>query len=800
MNQSLLIENVPGKNYCEYISKKCSQCFTPVSSPRVLFLYPSQPKAITESIESAIELLNKKSKNQYFSWKSIENQGKIIFCSICKEIYLSKYLVCDLTNLNFNVLFELGYIIGLEKPFITIMEKTLCDKKIIQEIGLLDTIRYEEYINQIDISKAISLEPKILNISRNLEVDSARPIYYIKSPHDTPSSLRLSSILNGSYFGHRIYDQAETPRLSIGTAIQEVDKSRGVLIHLISSQREGAAIHNARCAFIAGLAMASQKLVLMLQEDSAEQPIDYKDIIVEYQNQNQINSLLTPFFKKLANSHSAPLRTNKTKKLSALESIDLGDIAAENESHSLKSYFVRTGEFDRVKKKHARLVTGRKGSGKTAIFYSIAADINENALSNLIINLKPEGYQFGKLVDLILKRFPESIAEHTLTSFWSYILLLEIAHKILNDNKEIKITQANNSKMSLWNEIKNEYTLHTSIEESDFSERLNYLIEKLIEKEPELDLSKGTPEITKLVYRHEQNKLQKLISEYLTNREIWFLIDNLDKNWKINENSNFQVLILKSLLEASRKLERELKKKEVDFHSIVFIRNDIYSFYLKESGDKGKDPIVPLLWNDIELFKRIFHNRVIDRKHSNDIVIDTWAKYFDVQVNNEDSFNYIIKRTFMRPRDFLLFIRHCMQTAISRGDNIVTEEDILKAEEQYSRDLFYSVQHEILDIAPAYSDLIYHFIGSKRYLTESELFEKLKSININENNTTDVIDKLLWFCFLGVCPFSGGERYAFQEEYDIKKLKMLSEWDSNDSLEKLYCIHPGFNRMLELSD
>ena len=54
-----------------------------------------------------------------------------------------------------------------------------------------------------------------------------------------------------------------------------------------------------------------------------------------------------------------------------LEDLDLGDVAAENESRQLRSFFVPTGPFYQAKRGHARLVMGRKGSGKTAIFYAL---------------------------------------------------------------------------------------------------------------------------------------------------------------------------------------------------------------------------------------------------------------------------------------------------------------------------------------------------------------------------------------------------------------------------------------------
>ena len=76
-----------------------------------------------------------------------------------------------------------------------------------------------------------------------------------------------------------------------------------------------------------------------------------------------------------------------------LEQIDLGDTAAENEIAGLETYFVKTGQYHQAKQGHARLIIGRKGSGKTATFYEVRKSIGLSKYK-LILDLKPEGHQF----------------------------------------------------------------------------------------------------------------------------------------------------------------------------------------------------------------------------------------------------------------------------------------------------------------------------------------------------------------------------------------------------------------------
>jgi len=109
----------------------------------------------------------------------------------------------------------------------------------------------------------------------------------------------------------------------------------------------------------------------MIQQGFELQPIDYRDVILTYDKPAQIADLLTLVLGQVIEEIQTTRFVPMTLALTPLEKIDLGDLAAENEIKALDSYFVPTAQYQQARRGHAQLVVGRKGSGKTALFYSL---------------------------------------------------------------------------------------------------------------------------------------------------------------------------------------------------------------------------------------------------------------------------------------------------------------------------------------------------------------------------------------------------------------------------------------------
>ena len=779
--------------FCQYSSGPCDQNFSETPLKGSFFIYPSEPSLISSSIDLAIEELRKaQSSRPWTSWRDLPIEGRIIFCEICKAARFSSLIIADVTTLNLNVLFEIGYCIGLGLPVVPIRDTTYKrDKKVFDEFGILDTLGYMDFHNANEIAEGTNkhLKSKI-RILTDHEINRSQPLYLVKSPIDTDGSIKLLSCLKKSGFNFRTFDPRETVRLSLYEAEKQTSTSLGVITYLLNPEREGAIVHNARCAFVAGLAMAHGKRVLMLQEGEMSHPIDYRDIVQPYKNIEQIPRIVAPLFKGIITIFQELSPVTKKVPLKQLEQVNLGDLAAENEIQFLPNYFVPTGQYHEARHGHARLVIGRKGSGKTAIFYKIRDDY-VNRKTYLVLDLKPEGHQFTKLRESVLRKLSPGLQEHTMTAFWTYLILEEIAHKIIQD--EVHLAYRDPNYRERYEQVKLVYGEDTTFEQGDFSERLLSLVDSITERQKDVGCIRGTPEVTELVYRKDIRNLQSVLNNYLALKDgVWILIDNLDKGWPVRGATNEDIMILRCLLDATRKIQRQCERNKIEFKIIIFIRNDIYEHLLSEIPDKGKDTVISLDWNDPEIFREIIKLRLKSGTGVGGSFEDVWRVFFDSHINAEDSFGYMLSRTLMKPREIIRFARQALEVAINRNHEKVLEEDIVFAEIGYSEDSLQDLMFELKDINPKYQDVLYNFFYCKPRLNYSDVESLIKKDVVEDSEVQKIIELLVWFGFLGVIIGSEETKYSYQVQYNIRKLGLENQ--------SAFEIHPCFRCGLECKE
>jgi hypothetical protein len=794
MSQLALVQQ---PQYCQYSSGFCDQSFEGISSSELFFLYPSRPEIIARTIEEAIRLLRANTSDSIKSWRDMDITGRLVFCEVCKNQRYSRIAVTDVTTLNFNVMFEIGFALGLGVAVLPIRDVSYAsDHKSFDELGLLDTFGYLDFANSGQLADKIQAALPVTKavFTRGHELNQEQPVYVIKSPIATEGQVKLLSALKKSGLRFRTFDPKETSRLSLPEAVKQVRTALGVVAHLLAPQRIGALVHNARCAFAAGLAMASGKYVLMLQEGDEQQPVDYRDVVQSYTDPAEVQPYFTPFVKQLYEAIQSSRFVPITLPLRPLETIDFGDIAAENEINALKAYFVPTAQYNETKRGHARLVVGRKGAGKTAIFYAV-----RNAYwatdSQFVLDLKPEGHQFTKLRELVLKPLSLGMQEHVLTAFWNYLLLMELANKIIDNDRRVASPSRDPARAVLFQKIVELYGAEPDVEQGDFSERLLALVDRITESRSSLERLAETKDVTQLVYERDIRALNETLSEYLKRKDgVWLLFDNLDKGWPVNGAQAEDILLLRSLLEATRKLQRQLARKQVECRAVVFIRNDIYEHLLHLTPDKGKDTAVVLDWTDTEAFRQIVHRRITLSTGLKQSFDQLWPVFFDTHVKGEESFSYLLRRTLMRPRDLLRFLRQCVNVAVNRGRDKVLESDILQAETAYSEDQLQEVSFELRDVSPDYPDVLYAFIGSRCTLTKKEVEEKLLTAAVPSSEINKLFELLLFLGFLGALSMNNDELYAYQYEYGVQR--MLKDAPSTP----LFIIHPAFRFALGIED
>ena len=119
---------------------------------RCFVAYPSSPAGRAESIEKAIQNIQDGGVVDVISWRKLSVTGRVVVNVVCDEIRNRELFIADVTGLNPNVLFELGYAIALRKRIWLILDPSIERAKLdFERFQLLTTVGYRCYSNSQEI-------------------------------------------------------------------------------------------------------------------------------------------------------------------------------------------------------------------------------------------------------------------------------------------------------------------------------------------------------------------------------------------------------------------------------------------------------------------------------------------------------------------------------------------------------------------------------------------------------------------------------------------------------------------------
>lgn len=766
--------------------------------------YPSEPQQLGAAIESAAERGNIAGWS-LTPWAELSVAGRLIANEVLDKIADADAVAADVSLLNFNVTFEIGYAIAISKPILLLRNPAVSeDEAGRRAVGIFDTIGYETYQNSDDLRallRRVLSDLKPLDIPKDLS--SKAPAYIVLPRYRTEFITNIVSRLKQAKILFRSFDAAEFPRLSAQEAIEDVARSYGIIVPLEPPTVTDSAAHNLRGAFVAGLAYGLDKAVSILQNGEVPVPIDVRDFATHVMHPTQIAEEIQAFAADVIDAMQRASELQISEPETLLQRLNIGASSAENEFRDLSQYYLKTDSFLRAARGEARLVTGRKGSGKTAIFFQVRDSVWGDK-DNVVLDLKPDGYKLLKFRESISALISAGSFEHTVMVIWEYVLLLEICHKILENDRQLHTRD--HRLYEPYRKLHDLYRQEGYDTEGDFNERMSQLLLRVANdygaavSEGDERKSLRSADITNLIFKRDIRPLRNAIDEYLEFKDsVWILIDNLDKGWPTHGVQANDLVIIRALLEASRKLERQLGRFGVDCHTIVFLRNDVYELLIDQTPDRGKESRVTTDWTDRETFREMLRRRIVYSNFPPDTPFqEMWPRICVSHFRGEESSEYLINRSLMRPRYFLNLVMHCRGVAVNRGHEKIEVEDIEQALKTHSTSLLTEVGLEMRDVHPGYDDALYAFIALPPTLTAQEVAEALNnSIDIRESEVEPYIDLLMWFGFLGITSGDGEEKYIYDYQYDMNLLRHVVVSRAKAS-ELQYCVNPAFHAALEV--
>jgi hypothetical protein len=749
------------------------------------------------------------------TWEQIVRAGLGVIEQVLEEIDSADACVFDATDPNLNVLFEIGYAFARNRRLWLLRDSTdEAAKRRWDQLAILAGVKYQSYVNSEDIERHYRRElphvaPSTLYeqlVEPLLQPSSTPSLLYRPHIHPLNASRELTERLRGERRrGIRLVtdDPSETTVQTLAWYGQEAWAADAVIVHLSSERRVGSAVHNARCAFVAGLGSGFDKAVLMLAEPEIAPGIDYRELIGKCASPRECVEVVD----KWLSSHmlDAYERASALQGVSArvrlatdLRTLRLGEHVAENEQELLSQYFVETASYREVISPKNTVLVGRKGAGKTATLIQAAESLRED-VRNLVCVVKPLTYEWEGLLKVLKDHRNRGTKGYLLEALWRFLLYSEIARRAREEfmakpgghewgSPQWKLVEFLDHRGALFTE--------------DFAIRLERALVSLAGLQHEPSIEEGQAEIADRLYGGLLKELKGFLLPVLRERErVILLVDNLDKAWTasrdIDELSSFLLALIGAGSRLTDDFARQANRRwSVTMSVALFVRADIFSQL--EAREPDKIPATRLDWRNPDMLLRVVEERFVAAKGGNAEGSSLWTDYFCPTVDGTPTREWILSRILPRPRDLVLLCNAAIAAAVNAGQGSVRQDDLRAAEGEYSRFAFEAVQVENGISLSALEAVLYEFIGEHASLDESFVLTILARAGIDLSDQALVIGHLRNLWFLGVQLPDGSTSFSDDAAEQSRDDRLARKGGEEGRLR--YVVHPAFRHFLGIRD
>lgn len=372
-------------------------------------------------------------------------------------------------------------------------------------------------------------------------------------------------------------------------------------------------------------------------------------------------------------------------------SLDLGGIDAESD-FGLDEYFVTTPYVHSALDGRRTQFLGRKGSGKSALFRHIPRLAEARDPRLVVIPITPDQYAWSAL-----KQYEEQglLPEHAHTNAWKFTLIVEAASALLTvqEDWEGDAKAAIQTLRSFLNDNFGRLDPGLVQSASSILKGLNSFNLSAFGFGLGIDRERTEQAITPAVIE----QLVTLLGRLVRQRGVIVALDRLDDSWDGSEESRS---LLVGLLKAAKDLNDRLggRGDSSGLRVDVFLRSDIYDDLRFDDKDKHRQLEESIVWT-AELLREMVTKRLPEG-----LSVDDLFEAGDMR-GSISPFNYIVKRTFLRPREVLQFLDECQRKA-GPGAVEISKDDIRAAEERYSSWKVDDLRQEFDKVFPDFARLL----------------------------------------------------------------------------------------------
>lgn len=753
-----------------------------MTTKTIFFAFAGGDPLISSTIQSACKKASTSEAN-FVPWKVRDLSGQPIDRGVAGWVEEADAVFADISAVNHNVTFEIAYAISLGKP-VYLVRYAASNWAEVEAVGLLHNVGHSTYYDEPSlVDVLVKAEAKAAGWPKPKK-NYAQPLYFVQPSSSEDALIKLSSaIKKRARLRFRTFNPKEVDRLTASEAHSQVAASFGVIATWHSDQVPHATRQNQRAAFVIGLARGFDVPFRLIAANDLRLPLDLDEISTRVSENSDIGALVMALKEEIDTS-SLDYAAFEPAPAGLLSQVYCGDPAAENEMGALGDYFLETEEYTATIRGDANLLSGRKGSGKTAVFIRsrdrIRADKN-----NIVVDLQPEGYQLLKLKEFALSSLSAGTRKEFLATFWEYIFWLEIAYKILEKDR-IRASR-DSDLLAKYDRLEELFNARVDTGSGDFSERLRRLTDRIVErfsKEVEdgvsiLDSSKTLS----IVYGSEIGPIRSEIFSYLKLKgTVAFLFDNIDRIWTPGGFTSDDAAIIVGLIESLQEISRRFEKQGLDFQWAVFVRSDIQEFVVAQMADYGKLATRSVEWSDRDLLWRMFTRRLMNEVADRTLSVEAvWSSISVGKIQGKTARDFLLDSSLMRPRYLIRLFETARQRALAFDRDQIDETDYEAGIEELGWQVLEDFDRELSDIVPDAQDLLFQLSG----MGEAVSLEKLKEAVLNKVEKPELVDPtidvLIWTGCIGV-KSSRGSTFISEAGFKRPFMKALMAREKGEAI------------------
>jgi hypothetical protein len=779
---------------------------------RIFMGYDHQPPTNRDTLHRACSKLNEMGDYDARSWEDLRPGGRLIIKTVLSEIDEADLALFDITTINPNVLFELGYAIAHRCRVGIICESSNTSfKDLFKNFGLLRGVGYVPWQDSGSLVASVtkgdfSSIGEVLGdeLIRSSAPYSESSLFFLPTLNRSEADSDVRSVVHKSAErgSSVIYaDPAEARLEPLSWYASKAYSCTATLLHFESPRRNGHRLHNSRLALVGGMAHGYGRPILMQSDQDYEVPFDYEDLLKQYGSAGQAKADASEWLDSLDLKPTDPVRKVQLSLDVELRDLNFGEHVAENEIRQLPDYFIETAEYREVKTAHLCVFVGRKGTGKSANLYLAAADLRRNP-ENLVVIIRPATYDFSGLVEM-MTGLSSASRTHTVEGIWKLLLLSEVARTVVD---EIRAQPAHVPDSDAQEAFLDGIESAPFDLEADFGNRVTSTLRALSGLDlDEIPQSDRREVLNEALHAEWIARLRQLLGPVVANRSrIAILIDNLDKGWERSADLNVLSDLLLGLLSATGRVERDIERAIPGAAAPpvslgLFLRSDIFAYVKERAREPDKILTKMVEWSDPAVLRRVVEERFLASRPAGSEPSELWSKFFCETVDSQETSDYLLERVLPRPRDLIFLCNVATGVAINRRHNRIEADDIKTAEETYSQFAFEALLVENGITVDDFQSVLLEFLGAGPILEKGEILDTIRRAGVIGIDAERVFHRLKAVSFFGIEVGEG--RFDFPEVGKaMEKAEVGARNHATSEGATRHLVHPAYRRFLEIAD